>query len=77
MHFVVALGFWVVDGVLDVTPVLTLLSLVVDVNGLHTVGGFEWECVDMDSAGVKVTGVMAPSRSGDGHEVVGRLGNSS
>ena len=66
-----------VDGVLDVAPVLALLSLVVDVNGSHTVGGFEWECVDMDSAGVKATRVMALSRSGDGHEVVGRLGNSS
>jgi len=65
------------DGVLDVALVLALLSLVVDVNGSHTVGGFEWECMDMDSAGVKVTRVMAPSRSGDGHEVVGRLGNSS
>ena len=75
--FIIALGFWVVDGVLDVTPVLTLLSLVVDVNDSHTVGGFKWECVDMDSAEVKATRVMAPSRSGDGHEVVGRLGNSS
>jgi len=77
VHFVIALGFWVVDGVLDVALVWALPSPVVDVNGSHTVGGFKWECMDVDSAGAKATGVIALSRSGDGHEVVGRLGNSS